>query len=71
MVLVLAFGWGEPYSSARLCLPDYMSVHPNFIEELKQMLPADQIDAYMDACQRPLKKSITITQHRISDEDLL
>ncbi|USN54215.1 MAG: hypothetical protein H6765_06555 [Candidatus Peribacteria bacterium] len=47
------------------------TINNEFLEEVKQLLPADQIDAFVAACQRPLKKSITLNPFKMHREDFI
>lgn len=46
-------------------------IHPSFVEEIKKILPADQIDTFLDACARPLKKSISLCENKINVHDFM
>jgi 16S rRNA (cytosine1407-C5)-methyltransferase len=46
-------------------------IHHNFIDALKQRLPSEEIDAYLEASQKPLKKSIALQTHKISQEEFV
>ncbi len=40
-------------------------VHPDFLAQLKNLLPSADVDAFLDACYKPLKKSMTINISKI------
>jgi len=40
-------------------------VHPDFLAQLKNLLPTVEVDQFLDACYRPLKKSMTINISKI------
>ncbi|MDP2670615.1 MAG: hypothetical protein Q8O99_07070 [bacterium] len=46
-------------------------IHPSFIDEIKKILPTDQLDPFLDACQRPLKKSISICTGKTGTEEFI
>lgn len=45
-----------------------MSIHPDFINEIKKLLPANEIDAFLVACERPVKKSISVCTGKIDPD---
>ncbi len=40
------------------------NVHPDFLAQLKQLLPEAEIASFLDTCHRPLKKSISVDPTR-------
>lgn len=46
-------------------------IHPSFVEEIKKILPADQVTPFLEACQRPLKKSISLCTGKITSEPFI
>ncbi len=46
-------------------------VHPDFLEQLKDLLPAGEVDQFLDTCFAPLKKSITVNTAKISVEKFI
>ncbi len=47
-----------------------MTIHDNFLSELKQRLSEQELNDFVTACQKPLKKSLTVNTHKISCETL-
>lgn len=45
-----------------------MSIHEDFINEMRKLLPADEIDAFLLACEKPLKKSISACIWKINPD---
>lgn len=41
------------------------NVHPDFLKELQQLLPPQEVEQFLDACFRPLKKTITLNISKI------
>lgn len=48
-----------------------MTIHPDFIAEIEKLLPAAQIPAFLEACEKPLKKSLSVCIGKISPEKLV
>lgn len=48
-----------------------MSIAPEFIAEIEKLLPIDQIPAFLEACEKPLKKSISVCVGKIDPEKLI
>lgn len=48
-----------------------MTIHENFLTELKVRLSDEQVDAFVQACQKPLKKSLTLNTYNIDTKDFL
>jgi len=44
------------------------NVHPDFLAQLKNLLPAVEVEQFLDACYRPLKKSMTINISKLDVE---
>ncbi len=45
------------------------TIHENFQKELRTYLPPNEVEAFLDTCRVPLKRSITINQSKISKKD--
>jgi 16S rRNA (cytosine1407-C5)-methyltransferase len=45
------------------------TIHHNFIDALQQRLPEQEINAYLQASQKPLKKSIALQTHKMSVDE--
>ncbi len=43
-------------------------IHQDFIDEMKKLLPADEMDAFLIACDKPLKKSISVCTWKIAPQ---
>ena len=41
-------------------------IHQDFIDEMKKLLPVDEIEPFLIACDKPLKKSISVCLGKIS-----
>jgi 16S rRNA (cytosine1407-C5)-methyltransferase len=48
-----------------------MNIHPDFITEIKKLLPADEIDNFLVACDKPVKKSISVCIGKIDPDKLV
>lgn len=46
-------------------------IHQDFIDEMKKILPTDEIDSFLQACSKPLKKSISVCTGKISVQDFV
>jgi 16S rRNA (cytosine1407-C5)-methyltransferase len=44
------------------------NVHPEFLAQLKQLLPEAEIASFLETCHKPLKKSISIDPLRRTPE---
>jgi hypothetical protein len=43
-------------------------IHEDFIAEMKKLLPEEEIQPFLIACDKPLKKSISVCLDKISPE---
>lgn len=41
-------------------------IHEDFIDEMRKLLPAEEIQPFLEACDKPLKKSISVCLGKIS-----
>lgn len=49
-----------------------MSIHQRYIDHIKQAFKnEEELNTFLDCCQRPLKKSIKINKHRISVQEFI
>lgn len=46
-------------------------VHPDFLVQLENLLPAVEVEQFLSACYRPLKKSMTINVSKINTESFI
>ena len=46
-------------------------VHKNFVDALRDWLPEEEIEPYLQAAQQPLKKSISLTTNKMSVEEFI
>lgn len=42
-----------------------MTVHENFIQELRKRISEDEVAAFLETCQKPIKKSLTLNTYKI------
>lgn len=48
-----------------------MTIHENFIQELKKWLSDKEIADFVVACQKPLKKSLTLNTYKVPTETFM
>jgi len=50
-------------------LQETYPIHERFKEELKKHLPPAEVEQFLEACRKPLNRSITINLSKISIEE--
>lgn len=48
-----------------------MSIHKNYIEEMRNILSEEELNDFIESCKIPLGKSIKINMHKISAQELI
>jgi len=54
-----------------LTLTPYIMIHQDFIDEMKKLLPTEEIEPFLIACDKPLKKSISICIWKIDPQTFI